>query len=167
MISYTWFFMQQCWTLVFCSGFIIFYDMSRWTNGENTYSTIYKATGSLVTSCSQKSCWQEWPPGAIAPLMVSRMEWWNDGIVPVKSWSDWEPWVWWKVFKTPPWCTPWGANHNNFSVVNHPKAYQGHCLKPPLLWLTFPYICDGLSVLWYWIGFPIWWQMNFYRQLCY
>ena len=28
-------------------------------------------------------------------------------------------------------------------------------------------ICDGLSVLRYWIGFSIWWQMNFYRQLCY
>ena len=45
-----------------------------------------------------------------------------------------------------------GANHKDFSVVNHPPppgAYQGHCMKRPLLWLTHPYICDGLLVLRY------------------
>ena len=48
-------------------------------------STIHKAAGSLVTGHSQKSCLQEWHPEAIPPLAASGMEWWNDGIVPVKS----------------------------------------------------------------------------------
>ena len=65
--------------------------------------------------------------------------------------------------------SPGGANHNDFSVVNEPPPVPTKAIvwNTPLLWQTHPYICDGLSVLQYWIGFPRWWQMNFYRQLCY
>ena len=60
------------------------------TVGVNSNSAIHKAAGSLVTGCSQKSCPQEPPPEVIPPLMASWLEQWNDGIVPVKSWNDWE-----------------------------------------------------------------------------
>ena len=40
-------------------------------------STIHKATGSLVTGHSQKSCQQEPPPEAIPSLMASQLEQWN------------------------------------------------------------------------------------------
>ena len=33
----------------------------------------------------------ERPSGAILPLTASGMEWWTDGIVPVKSWNGREP----------------------------------------------------------------------------
>ena len=44
-------------------------------------------------SHSQKYWWQEQPPEAIPPLTASRLEWWNDGIVPGKSWNGKEPFV--------------------------------------------------------------------------
>ena len=53
--------------------------------GDHPYSAIHKAAGSLVTGRSQKYWRQERPPEAIPPLMASRMEWWNGGIVPGKS----------------------------------------------------------------------------------
>ena len=67
-----------------------------------------------------------------------------------------------KVFINPPlWYAP-GLYHNNFPVVKDP----GQTKHPPLLWQTPPFF-DELWVLRYWIGFHIWWQMNFYRWLCY
>ena len=31
------------------------------------------------------------PPETVPPLTASKMEWWNDGIVPVKPWNGREP----------------------------------------------------------------------------
>ena len=39
-----------------------------------------------------KSHWQERPPETVPPLTASGTERWIDGIVPGKSWNDWEPW---------------------------------------------------------------------------
>ena len=63
-------------------------SVSHWS----IYSAIHKATSCLVTGRSQKSCWQEPTPEAVPPLTASRLEQWNDGIVPVKSWNGQEPW---------------------------------------------------------------------------
>ena len=50
--------------------------------------------------------------------------------------------------KTPLGVRPGRANHNDFSVVNHPRERTKAIVqKPPPLWQTHPYICDGLSVL--------------------
>ena len=54
-------------------------------------SAIHKAARSLVTGRSQKYRWQEQPPEAVPPLTASRLEQWNDGIVPGKSWNGREP----------------------------------------------------------------------------
>ena len=54
-------------------------------------SAIHNAAGSLVTGHSQKSHELEPPPEAIPPLTASGLEWWNNGIVPVKSWNSQEP----------------------------------------------------------------------------
>ena len=54
-------------------------------------SAIHKAAGSLVTGCSQKYQQQERPLEAVSPLTASRLEQWNDGIVPGKSWNGREP----------------------------------------------------------------------------
>ena len=62
----------------------------RTTSGDIN-SAIHKAADSLVTSRFQKSRWLEPPPEAIPPLTASGLEWWNNGIVPGKSWNDWEP----------------------------------------------------------------------------
>ena len=75
----------------------------------------------------------------------------------------------WNIFKTPLGVRPGGLIITIFLLWITPRGIPRPLYKPPspLLWLTHPYICDGLSVLQYWIGFHIWWQMNFYRQLCY
>ena len=73
------------------------------------------------------------------------VEWWNS-TSQIMEWPGTMSLV--KSFQNSPlvYTRGGGANHNNFLLWITPKAYQGHCLKPPLLWLTFPYICDGLSV---------------------
>ena len=55
-------------------------------------SAIHKVAGSLVTGRSKKATWLEPPPEAVPPLTASRLEQWNDGIVPRKSWKGREPW---------------------------------------------------------------------------
>ena len=64
----------------------------------DTNSAIHKAESYLATSCSQKAAsWNHSPEGVPAgsshsqPMGHFSVEWWNDGIVPGKSWNSREP----------------------------------------------------------------------------